>query len=325
MTRTNYITVNAPALVIAPVANFIGTPTSGMTPLTVTFTDTSTNSPTSWAWNFGDGGTSTLKNPSHQYTTAGTYTVSLKATNSGGNNTMTRTNYITVMRPGPIPNFTASPTLGTNPLTVTFTDTSTDSPTSWAWTFGDGGTATRENPEHKYSAAGTYTVTLTAGNSKGSNKITRMDYITVMQPGPIPNFTASPTSGIRPLTVTFTDTSTGSPTSWLWTFGDGGTSTLKNPSHQYTTAGTYNVSLKATNSAGNNILTRTNYITVNAPAPVASFTASPTSGMNPLTVTFTDTSTNSPTSWDWCLVMVVPQLHKIHLTSTQPQERITYR
>ena len=283
-----------------PVAGFTASPTSGISPLTVTFTDTSTNSPTSWAWNFGDSGTSSLKSPSHQYTTAGTYTVSLKATNSAGNNTLTRTNYITVNAPPPVTipvaNFTGTPLTGKTPLTVTFTDTSTNSPTSWAWNFGDRGTSSLKSPSHQYTTAGTYTVSLKATNSAGNNTLTRTNYITVNAPAPVANFIATPTSGINPLTVTFTDTSTNSPTSWAWNFGDGETSSLKSPSHQYTTAGTYTVSLKATNSAGNNTLTRTNYITVNS---FANFIASPTSGTNPLTVTFTDTSTNSPTSWAW--------------------------
>jgi len=77
-----------------PVANFVGSPTSGAAPLTVNFTDQSTNNPTSWAWTFGDGGTSTVQNPSHIYTANGNYTVSLTATNAYGSNTMTKTNYI---------------------------------------------------------------------------------------------------------------------------------------------------------------------------------------------------------------------------------------
>jgi len=83
----------------APVAAFTGSPTSGVAPLTVIFTDSSTGSPTSWSWNFGDGGTSTSQNPSHTFTSAGTYTVSLTATNSAGSNTFPRTNYITVTSP----------------------------------------------------------------------------------------------------------------------------------------------------------------------------------------------------------------------------------
>ncbi len=80
----------------APVANFSGSPTSGTAPLAVSFTDLSSNSPTSWSWTFGDGGTSTAHNPSHTYTSAGTYTVSLTATNAYGSNTNTKTNYISV-------------------------------------------------------------------------------------------------------------------------------------------------------------------------------------------------------------------------------------
>jgi len=86
-----------------PTAGFTGTPLSGTEPLAVTFTDSSTNTPTSWAWDFGDGGTSTAQNPTHTYTTAGTFTVALTATNSAGSNTLTRTGYVTVSdQPRPI-------------------------------------------------------------------------------------------------------------------------------------------------------------------------------------------------------------------------------
>ena len=86
---------------LAPVANFTGVPTSGTTPLTVTFTDSSTNNPTSWAWSFGDGDTtnSTKQNPIHTYNNAGIYTIALTATNATGSETKTRTNYITISAP----------------------------------------------------------------------------------------------------------------------------------------------------------------------------------------------------------------------------------
>ncbi len=87
---------------IAPVADFIGTPLSGATPLSVAFTDLSTNSPTSWAWNFGDGNTSVLQNPTNIYGVAGSYTVSLTATNAIGSDTMTKPAYITVGIPSKI-------------------------------------------------------------------------------------------------------------------------------------------------------------------------------------------------------------------------------
>ena len=301
---------NPPQLVIelsggapAPVANFSGTPTSGVAPLSVAFTDLSTNAPTAWLWNFGDGGTSTLKNPTHVYSTAGNYTVTLQATNSAGSNTSTKTNYISVTSApvAPVANFSGTPTSGVAPLSVAFTDLSTGAPTAWLWTFGDGGTSTLKNPTRVYAAAGTYTVTLQATNSVGSNTVTKTNYVSVTPTpvAPVANFSGTPTSGPGPLSVAFTDLSTNTPTSWLWTFGDGGTSTLRNPTRVYTAVGTYTVTLQATNSVGSNTVTKTNYVTVTAIAPVANFSGTPTFGLAPLSVAFTDLSTNAPTSWLW--------------------------
>lgn len=161
-----------------PIAAFAGSPTFGCAPLTVNFTDQSSGDIGSWAWNFGDGGTSTLKNPSHVYGSSGTYTVSLTVTGAGGSDVETKTNFISVSS-SPTAAFTASPTSGTAPLTVNFTDQSTGLPTNWSWTFGDGGTATGKNPSHTYTAPGTYTVSLSASNSCGSNSLTKTNYITV--------------------------------------------------------------------------------------------------------------------------------------------------
>jgi len=169
-----------------PVADFSGTPTSGDYPLTVDFTDLSTNSPTSWSWDFGDGvGTSTLQNPSYAYTAAGSYTVSLTATNAYGSDNETKVDYITATAPPPpVADFSGSPTSGEYPLTVDFTDLSTNSPTSWSWDFGDGvGTSTLQNPSYTYTSAGTYTVSLTATNAYGSDNETKLDYIAVTEPG----------------------------------------------------------------------------------------------------------------------------------------------
>jgi PKD repeat protein len=170
----------------------------------------------------------------------------------------------------PVANFTGTPSSGTAPLTVAFTDSSTNTPTSWSWSFGDGSTSTSQNPSHTYTSAGTYTVALTATNSAGSSTFTRTNYITVSSGGaaPVANFTGTPTSGTAPLTVTFTDSSTNTPTSWSWSFGDGITSTEKNPSHTYTGTGSYTVALTATNAAGSNIASRTNYITVTSSSTV---------------------------------------------------------
>ncbi len=250
-----------PGTTPGPAADFSGTPLSGTAPLAVAFTDLTANTPTAWSWTFGDSTSSTAQNPTHSYTAVGNYTVALTATNAGGSNTMTKTNYIVVTPLTPVANFTGNPVSGTVPLAVNFTDTSTNSPTAWSWSFGDTNTSTVQNPTHTYSAAGDYTVALTATNAGGSNTNTKSGYISAVS-GTVPsaNFTGTPTIGLNPLAVTFTDTSTGSPTAWSWTFGDGNTSTAPNPSHTYTVSGRYTVSLRATNASGNDTTTKTNYI-----------------------------------------------------------------
>ncbi len=94
----------------APVADFSATPTSGTTPLTVSFTDLSSGSPTNWAWNFGDGGTSTQRNPTHTYSTAGSYTVIVTVSNDAGSDTKSRVDYISATPPPPDFILSASPT-----------------------------------------------------------------------------------------------------------------------------------------------------------------------------------------------------------------------
>jgi PGF-pre-PGF domain-containing protein len=289
----NFITSSGP---VAPVANFSANVTSGAVPLAVNFTDQSTNTPTSWLWDFGDGNASTEQNPIHTYASVGTYTVSLNATNAAGSNTSTLTSYITAAT-APVSGFSADVTSGAVPLAVTFTDQSTNSPTSWSWNFGDGNTSTDQNPTHTYASVGTYTVSLNATNVGGSNVSTQTNYITTAI-APVADFSANVTSGALPLSVSFTDQSTNTPTNWEWNFGDGNTSTDQNPTHTYVTVGTYNVSLNATNVGGSNVSTQTNYITV-AIAPVSGFSADVTSGAVPLMVNFTDLSTNAPTSWEW--------------------------
>ena len=168
-------------------------------------------------WRFQPAGSS-HQNPTHTYTVPGTYTVTLQAYNDDGHNVTQKVGYITVTPPPPEAGFTASVTSGTAPLTVKFTDQSTNNPTTWKWDFGDGETSTEENPMHTYAVPDTYTVTLTVWNGGGSN--THTDSITVTPPAPEAKFSATPLSGTAPLTVQFTDESTGDPTGWAWYFGD---------------------------------------------------------------------------------------------------------
>ena len=173
-----------------------------------------------------------------------------------------------------VANFTANITSGKAPLAVRFTDLSTGLPAAWNWSFGDGSVlnATERSPVHTYTNGGTYTVSLTISNAAGSNTRTIPNYITVTAP-PVANFNGTPVSGTMPLNVTFADLSTNLPTSWIWNFGDGGYSVLQNPSHMYSDAGTYTVTLTATNAEGTNTRSQTRYITVNpGGVPIANVT-----------------------------------------------------
>ncbi|ACL15493.1 PKD domain-containing protein [Methanosphaerula palustris] len=294
-TKSAYITVLQPL-----VPNFTANRTAGNGQVPVQFTDTTTGtSITTWTWNLGDGNTSTLQNPTHTYTTPGTYTVTLTAGNAYGNGTVTRTGYITVYPPL-VAAFGGAPLLGNAPLNVSFVDQSTGFTISgWNWTFGDGTTSTSQSPQHTYTAGGNYTVTLTITNAYGTASISKPAFVTVL-PQLVANFTANRTAGNAQFPVQFTDTSTGSGINgWSWNFGDNTTTSAQNPTHTYTTAGNYTVSLTAFNPYGNTTTIRTNYITVLNP-PVAAFTGTPTVGNGQANVTFTDQSTGDGIiTWAW--------------------------
>ena len=293
LTQTDMITVST-----APSASFSANTTSGDIPLAVKFTDTSTGDITGWQWNFGDDNISTDQHPEHTYTAAGLYTVTLTVSNAYSESTSVRERYITAISPDPpVASFTTNVTTGNAPLTVKFTDSSINAPTGWEWDFGDGGNSTAQHPEHTYASPGTYSVSLTASNAYGEGTVTQTNLITVLPP-PSASFTADVTEGNAPLTVRFTDTSTGDVTGWSWDFGDGGSSTDRHPQHTYSAPGTYTVSLTVSNAYGEDTVTQTNLITV-LPPPNAAFTTSVTEGLAPLVVQFTDTSTGDVTGWSW--------------------------
>ena len=273
--RENYVVVTASG--VPPVANFTGTPTAGVAPLTVQFDDLSANGGaaiTGWQWQFGDGATSTQREPEHTYTQPGAYTVVLRVTSAQGSDIRTRAGYVVVdpaqTNTPPVANFSATPESGSTPLVVRFTDTSapgTAAITAWLWTFGDGGTSTSSDPQHTYTAPGTFTVSLRVTTAHGADTRTRAGLITVTQAtrAPDANFTQTTATGAAPLNVVFTDASSAGSapiSAWLWTFGDGATSTLRNPSHTYTTAGTYTVSLQVTSAHGTDTLVKPGAITV---------------------------------------------------------------
>ncbi len=235
-------------------ADFSATPTAGCTPITVNFTDKSTGGASAWQWDLGNGTTSTLQNPSVTYFNPGTYTVKLTASGGSGSNTVSKTNFITVYA-NPTAAFNVSTLTGCYPLSVSFFDQSnagSGSVASWQWDFGDGNISTDQAPTHIYENTGLFNVTLTVKNSNGCSKtITKPNLINISE-GVHANFTnTSPNGCALPATINFTNQSSGNNiTSYLWNFGDGQTSNLANPTHVYTAAGVYTVTLTATNANG---------------------------------------------------------------------------
>jgi PKD repeat protein len=284
--------ISVKSVLTPPVANFAADKTEGTTPLTVKFTDKSTNHPTGWKWNFGDTQTSTVQNPEHTFTGEGTYAVTLVATNADGSSDAKSMNIkVNRVPTPPVASFIADKTEGTNPLTVKFTDKSTNSPTGWKWDFGDSQTSTVQNPEHTFSGVGVYKVTLVATNGDGSSGVKSMNITVNRAPTPpVASFTSKQTVAF---TVQFNDTSSNSPNKWNWEFGDGSTSTDANPTHTYAAAKTYVVNMTVNNADGTDTASKTITVAGTTGTPKASFTAAPTMGRAPLTVRFTDTSVNA--------------------------------
>ena len=165
-----------------PIADFTATPTTVYAGETVSFTDLSTNNPTSWNWSFS-GGTptsSTTQNPQVVYNSSGTYNVSLTVSNAFGTDTKTKTDYIHVSTPS-IVNFTADQTIINQGEVVHFSDLSTGNPYFWLWEIQGGTPAInyQQNPTIIFKTPGTFTVKLTVSYANGQASLTREDYITV--------------------------------------------------------------------------------------------------------------------------------------------------
>jgi PKD repeat protein len=319
------------ANVSPPVAAFTTNVTTTCTGC-VQFTDASQNLPTSWLWTFGNGQTSTQQNPNYCYTTAGTYAVTLRATNAAGNSTTSATsivynttvpvaascapqtsnyfaNYgITRFQLNTIDNTSANGSAGYQDFTCT-QRTELIAGVNYPMVITTGGinphdirvyldkdnNGTLTAAEQVYvslnaaTPGATTTFTLPTGTTLNQPLRLRVvadaigntagpcvspasgqveDYTIVARPNTLPpsiNFSTNYVVGGCVNPVQFTDLTTNLPTSWLWNFGDGQTSTQQNPLHTYTTAGTYNVSLSATNANGTASITRLNVVTIRIP------------------------------------------------------------
>ena len=120
-----------------------------------------------------------------------------------------------------------------------------------------------QNPSHTYTQIGSYQVELQVNNTEGYNSTRKAGYIRVVSE-PVADFNANTNNGMAPLTVVFSDVSSGNPASWVWDFGDGSSSTLQNPVHLFSSPGLYTVNLTITNELGSNTTSKTNYITLDS-------------------------------------------------------------
>jgi len=254
-------------------AKFVGTPTDGPAPLEVQFVSTSTGEVTETQWDFGDGETSVQENPVHAYKTPGIYSVSLTVYGPDGSDSISKPSYVNVSSPPLTADFSASPTKGNSPLTVQFADSSTGTVSGWSWDFGDGETGSDQHPARIYSTAGTYTVSLTVSGNGDSNTRVKPAYVVVAENAPEADFSAAPTTGTAPLSVDFSDASTGTITQRSWNFGDGETSPDEDPAHSYLAPGSYTVSLTVDGPGGTSTETKDSYIVVE-PEPVSTYAIS---------------------------------------------------
>jgi len=292
-TKSNYI------LVAKPDAGFKADPPYGCAPLTVLFTDTSTNTPGAFdvtrEWDFGNGtATVNTASTSHVYNNAGSYSVNLIVTdNVGCKDTLLKTNYIKVYKPSAA--FISNKLFPCIGDTAKFTNGSTGGTVLSAfWNFGDNTTSTAYNPQHIYTQTGAFTVTLIVTDTVGCSDTSTL-VINVTKPQA--SFTMNDSVAVcPPLQVLFTSTSQNAA-SYVWNFGNNNTAVIANPANLYTTSGDYTVSLIAVNSHG---CRDTAYQHVKILGYAGAFSYGPLLGCSPMEVNFTANVSNVPSlKWDF--------------------------
>jgi len=293
--KTEYIEVYA-----KPVINFAASSTTGCYPLAVDFTDQTTpgsGTIDSWLWDFGDGTTSTLQNPSHVYHADRSFNVTLQVRNSNGCvTTLTKTSMIQISS-GVRAQFTNdNPQTCTAPVTIQFQNQSSGTGSiNYQWDFGDGNTSTLLSPTHTYTSNGTFSVKLIVTNSNGcADTIIKTNAVSV---GTVNAAFSLPATICQGSTVPFTNNSTPAPASVIWDFGNGNTSTELNPSYAYSTTGTMQVKMVADFGACKDSITKP--ITILA-SPVADFNTPDTASCKaPFTVNFSCNTVAAAYSWNF--------------------------
>jgi parallel beta-helix repeat protein len=291
-------------------ASISASPTSGPVPLTVKFTGSASGGtpPYTYRWDFGDGQSSTIQNPSHTYSTAGDYTATLTVTDNVSATAKASVN-ISAGNPALNATITANPKSGDAPLTVEFKGSASGgkAPYTYGWDFGDGQSSAAQEETHTYSTAGTFTVTFTVTDSVPATATATEKIDVSVTPSLHANINASPTSGKAPQTVRFSGSASGGkpPYTYSWDFGDGLSGTGQYIFHIYSGPGTYFAALTVRDSVGTENITSVTIIVkpLNPYDPVALFSASPDHGLFPLQVYFDASASYAPagsiTGYDW--------------------------
>jgi len=277
-----------------PKARFGTDRDGGCSPFKVSFSNKSVGKPTSYFWDFGNGQTSTLKDPPPinfvTDTVNKTYTITEVAINKYGSDTF---RHIITVHPNSVKSFfNTNITSGCVPLAVQFTDFSKGS-TFVSWDFGDSNVSALQNPVHVFSIPGVFTVKQFVNDGCGYD--TGSILITVYPKPPV-SFTAIPTCAND--SMQFYNTSSNF-SGCLWDFGDGTQSKLVNPKHAFSKPGNYSVILTIQSLSHGCLASQTNNVTVDT-IPKADFSATPMEGCFPLNVKFSNTSTTATYfKWDF--------------------------
>jgi PKD repeat protein len=237
--------------------------TAMATDLDLSFTDLTTGGPLTWAWDFGDGSTDNVANPTHSYAFPGTYTITLIVSDDCGTDTTSQEIVVACAAPN------ASFTVNSDRLEATFVDGSTAggvTTATYSWDFGDGNTAMMPNPVNLYAAPGSYTVTLIVSDTCGTDTFTQEVEITC----PLPSANFSETIAQGTVDFLFAGDTTGVST-YRWNFGDGATSTDQNPSHTFAVSATYEVCLTVDEVCGTDTVCKNLDINVTNIADLSAF------------------------------------------------------